>query len=70
MDDGWDTIHPGNSSFIAIFPTNQRVESEDLDISSDEAMRLLGRWGRLHAIRSVLSGLALLIFLVTLSGRL
>ena len=57
-------------TLIAIFPTNQRLESQDLDISSDEAKHLLRRWGRLHAVRSVLSGVALLIFLLTLSGRL
>ncbi len=57
-------------TFIAIFPTNQRLESQNLDLSSEEAVRLLRRWGRLHAVRSVLSGVALLIFLLTLSGRI
>jgi len=57
-------------TLIAIFPTNQRLESQDLDISSDEATHLLRRWGRLHAVRSVLGGVALLIFLLALSGRL
>jgi len=57
-------------TFIAIFPTNQRLESEDLDVSSEEALHLLRRWGRLHAVRSVLSGVALLVFLLTLSGKM
>ena len=39
------------------------VGSPMLDRRSVEAERLLARWGRLHAVRSVLSGLALLLFL-------
>jgi len=54
-------------TLIAIFPTNQRLESQDLDLSSEEAVRLLRRWGRLHAVRSILGGVALVIFLLTLS---
>jgi len=57
-------------TLIAIFPTNRRLESQDLDLCSEEAVRLLRRWGRLHAVRSVLGGAALLIFLLTLSGSL
>jgi hypothetical protein len=57
-------------TLIAIFPTNQRLESQDLDLSSEEAVRLLRRWGRLHAVRSVLGGVALLLFLLTLSGKM
>jgi hypothetical protein len=34
-----------------------------LDKRSAEAARLLSRWGRLHAVRSVLSVLALFILL-------
>jgi hypothetical protein len=37
--------------------------SPTLDRRSAEAERLLARWGGLHAVRSVLSGLALLVFL-------
>jgi len=37
--------------------------SPELNRRSAEAERLLARWGRLHAVRSVLSGLALLLFL-------
>ena len=56
-------------TLVVILPTNQRLESNDLDLSSDEALRPLRRWGRLHVVRSVLSGVALLIFLLTLSGK-
>jgi hypothetical protein len=50
-------------TLIVILPTNKRLLSPKLDRRSSEAQRLLARWGRLHAVRSVLSGLALLLFL-------
>ena len=50
-------------TLIAILPTNKRLLSPTLDRRSAEAGRLLASWGRLHAVRSVLSGLALLLFL-------
>ena len=50
-------------TLIAILPTNKRLLSPTLDRRSAEAERLLIRRGRLHAVRSVLSGLALLLFL-------
>lgn len=49
-------------TLIVILPTNKRLFSPELDRRSAEAERLLARWGRLHAVRSVLSGLALLLF--------
>ena len=48
---------------IVILPTNKRLLSPALDRGSAEAERLLAHRGRLHAVRSVLSGLALLLFL-------
>lgn len=50
-------------TLIAILPTNKRLLSPVLDKRSAEAERLLARWNTLHAARSVLSGLALLLFL-------
>jgi hypothetical protein len=50
-------------TLIVILPTNKRLRSPALDRGSAEAERLLAHWGRLHAVRSVLSGLALLLFL-------
>jgi len=49
-------------TLIVILPTNRRLLSPTLDRRSAETERLLARWGRLHAVRSVLSGLALLLF--------
>ena len=50
-------------TLIVILPTNKQLLSPELDRRSIEAERLLARWGTLHAVRSVLSGLALLLFL-------
>lgn len=50
-------------TLIVILPTNKRLLDPTLDKRSTEAEQLLSRWGRLHAVRSVLSGLALLLFL-------
>src|SRR5215470_10929887 len=51
---------------IVILPTNKRLLSPTLDKRSVEAERLLARWGRLHSVRSVLSGASLLLFLYLL----
>jgi hypothetical protein len=45
-------------TLIVILPTNKRLLDPALDRRSTEAAGLLARWGRLHAIRSVLSLLA------------
>jgi Domain of unknown function (DUF1772) len=46
------------------------LESAELDLRSEEAGRLLRRWGWLHAVRSVLSVVAFLIFLFSLAERM
>jgi hypothetical protein len=53
-------------TLIAILPTNKRLLSPTLDRQLVEAQRLLERWGRLHAARSALSGVSLLLFLYLL----
>ena len=50
-------------TLIVMLPTNKRLLNPELDRRSVEAERLLKRWGALHAVRSILSGLALLLFL-------
>jgi uncharacterized membrane protein len=45
-------------TLVIIFPTNKRLLDPGLDRRSAEAAELLDRWGRLHAIRSVLSAVA------------
>ena len=53
-------------TLIAILPTNKQLLDPTLDRPSAEAERLLTRWGRLHAVRSLLSGVSLLVFLFLL----
>jgi uncharacterized membrane protein len=50
-------------TLIVILPTNKQLLNPTLDRRSAQTERLLARWGALHAVRSVLSGLALLLFL-------
>jgi hypothetical protein len=50
-------------TLLVILPTNRLLLSPTLDKRSVEAERLLARWAALHAVRSVLSGVALLLFL-------
>ena len=55
-------------TLVVILPTNKRLESQELDLRSEEAGSLLRRWGRLHAVRSILSVMAFVIFLFLLLG--
>ena len=48
-------------TLIVILPTNKRLLDAGLDRSSPEAAALLTRWGRLHAVRSVVGGVAFLL---------
>ena len=50
-------------TLIAILPTNKQLLNPALDRRSAETKRLLAHWGALHAVRSVLSAAALLLFL-------
>jgi hypothetical protein len=56
-------------TLLVIFPTNRKILDPSLDENSEFASVLLVRWGRLHAVRSFLSLLAFLIFLVLLTYR-
>ncbi len=53
-------------TLIVILPTNKQLLSPTLDKRSAETERLLVRWGVLRAVRSLLSALALLLFLYLL----
>jgi hypothetical protein len=50
-------------TLIVILPTNNRLLDPTLDPRGVELLGLLTRWGRLHAVRSVLGSVAFLIFL-------
>ena len=42
-------------TFAVIMPTNNALLATDRDLESKETRELLVRWGRLHAVRTVLS---------------
>jgi Anthrone oxygenase len=48
-------------TLIVILPTNKRLLDAGLDRSAPETAALLARWGRLHAVRSVVGGVAFLL---------
>jgi len=50
-------------TLIVILPTNKQLLNPALDRRSAQTGRLLTRWGALHTVRSVLSAVALLLFL-------
>lgn len=54
---------------VAILPTNKQLLDPATANDLDLAERLLTRWGRLHAVRSVLSLASLLTFLFLLGRR-
>ena len=51
-------------ALIVIAPTNKQLLDPALDKDSALAQRLLLRWGRLHALRTILSGAAFVMFLI------
>ena len=56
-------------TLVVIFPTNKRLLDPALDRGSAEAAALLAKWGRLHVVRSVLSGCAFGVLLWHLARR-
>jgi len=53
-------------TLVVILPTNKHLLNPALDRRSVQTGQLFTRWGRLHAVRSVLSALALLLLLYLL----
>ena len=54
-------------TLIVIMPTNGKLLSPGRDLGSPETNELLQKWGRLHAVRSVLSTFALAVYVVLLA---
>jgi hypothetical protein len=50
-------------TLIVIKPTNNKLLASGRDLASADTRALLERWGRLHAVRSLLSLLATLVML-------
>ena len=50
-------------TFIVVMPTNDKLLSPGRDLTSAETRELLQKWGKLHAVRTVLSLVASVIYL-------
>ena len=55
-------------TFVAIMPTNKKLLAPGRDLASSETRALLERWGTLHAVGSVLSFIATIVFIWSLLG--
>ncbi|MGC8495071.1 MAG: DUF1772 domain-containing protein [Syntrophobacteraceae bacterium] len=53
-------------TLIAIMPANHKLLKRNRNLASDETRELLDKWEKLHSVRSVLSLIASLIYLVLL----
>ena len=53
-------------TFVVIMPTNRVLLGQGRDLRSEETRGLLVRWGRLHSVRSALSLVSSLLFMVLL----
>jgi uncharacterized membrane protein len=56
-------------TLVVISPTNKRLLDPVLDRGSAETAALLSRWGRLHAVRSLLSTVAFGLLVWQLAGQ-
>ena len=56
-------------TLVVILPTNTQLLDPSLDPSDARTTLLLMRWGRLHAVRSVLGSVAFMIYLLQLGAR-
>ena len=56
-------------TLVVILPTNKQLLDPSLEPSDVRTTTLLIRWGRLHAVRSVLSSVAFVIYLLQLGAR-
>ena len=55
-------------TLLVIAPTNRRLLSGGADEDPETVCALLVRWGRLHAVRTVLGALATALMLVAMQG--
>lgn len=56
-------------TLLCILPLNHQLQKIPPETANADSRKLLERWNRLHAVRSLLSGLAVIIFLAALSGN-
>ena len=56
-------------TLLVILPTNKRLLEPGRDLGSAETRALLVTWGRLHAVRSVLSLIGSVVFILAATHR-
>jgi hypothetical protein len=54
-------------TFAVIMPTNKKLLASDRDLASQETRELLVLWGRLHAVRTMLSLAGTVVYLTAAS---
>jgi Domain of unknown function (DUF1772) len=50
-------------TFLGIMPTNNQLLAPGRDLASPQTRELLGKWAKLHAVRTVLSLLATVVYI-------
>ncbi len=55
-------------TMLGIMPTNHALIAIELENANPQSRALIMKWNRLHAVRTMLGGLAALAFLLTLSS--
>ncbi len=55
-------------TFLGIMPTNKALLAPERDLSSEETRLLLSRWAKLHAVRTVLSASATILYVYLALG--
>jgi hypothetical protein len=55
-------------TFLGIMPTNKALLAPARDLSSEQTRLLLGRWAKLHAVRTVLSASATILYVYLALG--
>ncbi len=57
-------------TLIVMFPTNKQLSDSGLDVGSTKAAALLGKWNRLHALRSAAAVLSFVVLILHLGALL
>ncbi|MEA1879210.1 MAG: DUF1772 domain-containing protein [Campylobacterota bacterium] len=59
----------GPYTIFAMMPLNHRLMADEVDPNSEETLSDLHRWGKLHAVRTVLNGIVFILFLLNIIYR-
>ncbi|WP_297478603.1 DUF1772 domain-containing protein [uncultured Photobacterium sp.] len=54
----------GPYTYLRMMPTNNRLMADDIDVDSEQTRNDLNKWGRLHAVRTMINGIVFIGFVV------